>query len=161
MRRPLVFWGVALLLPVLHFLLHVGFGLGPRAPDLLTISLLVLARELRTGAAAGVGVFFGVLEDAFSVLSFGGNAVAMCLVGILGSRSRDLFMGESLLFLGSYLLIGTWLRHVLHWMVAGDAVRVAGGQQFLVNAPLAALYAAAAGLVILLATGVWRPELAS
>jgi rod shape-determining protein MreD len=160
-KRPLTFWGVALLLPILHFLLQVGFGLGARAPDLLTVALLIVAREVRTGTAAGIGVAFGLLEDSFSVLAFGANAVAMCLVAILGSRSKDLFVGESLLFLGSYLVLGTWLRHALHWVLAGDIVRVGGGQQLLIHGPAAALYAAAAGILILLGTGVWRGEPAS
>lgn len=157
MRGSLAFWGLALLLPAFHFLLRVGFGLGPWAPDLLTVGLLILAREVRSGTAAGIGVAYGLLEDAFSILAFGANAFAMALVGVLGSRSRDLFMGESFLFLGSYLVLGTWLRHALHWVLAGEAAREEGGRALLVGAPLTALYAAAAGIVIVLLTGVRRP----
>jgi rod shape-determining protein MreD len=158
MRRSLGFWGVALLLPVLHFLMQVGFGLGAAAPDLLTVALLILAREVRTGWAAGIGLFFGLLEDAFSVLAFGANAMAMSLVGILGARSRDLFMGESLRFLASYLVVGTWLRHGLHWLFAGEVVRAGAVRTLLVDAPAAALYAAVVGMVILLGTGAWQRE---
>jgi rod shape-determining protein MreD len=155
-RRSSVFWGVALLLPILHFVLQVGFGLGPRAPDLLTVALLILSREVRTGAAAGIGFTFGLLEDAFSVLAFGANTLAMSVVGILGARSRDLFVGESLGFLASYLVLGTWLRYAIHWVFAGEALRDSGVRLLLVTAPLAALYAAAAGILILLGTGAWR-----
>lgn len=158
MRRSSVFWGVALLLPFLHFLFQVGFGLGAKAPDLLTVALLILAREVRTGAAAGIGFTFGLLEDAFSVLAFGANALAMSVVGILGARSREFFVGESLVFLASYLVLGTWLRYAIHWLVAGDAVREGGARLLLVTAPLAAFYAAAAGILILLGTGAWRGE---
>jgi len=158
MSRSLGFWGVALLLPVLHFLLQVGFVLGTWAPDLLTVALLILAREVRTGWAAGIGFFFGLLEDAFSVLAFGANAVAMSVVGILGARTRDLFVGESLLFLASYLVLGTWLRHSLHWLLAGEALRAGAARTLLVDAPVAALYAAVVGMVILLATGAWSRE---
>ena len=33
-------------LALLHFLLHLGLGLGNAAPDLLTISLLLVARKV-------------------------------------------------------------------------------------------------------------------
>lgn len=158
MRRSRGFWAVALLLPILHFLLQVGFGLGARAPDLLTVALLVIAREVRAGAAAGIGFAFGLLEDAFSLLAFGANAVAMSLVGILGARSRDLFVGESVLFLASYVFAGTWMRHALHWALAGSAVREGGMRSLLLEAPLAGLYAAVVGTALLLVTGAWRTE---
>lgn len=155
MSRGFILWGVALLLPILHFLLHVGFGLGARAPDLLTVGLLVLARELRVGAAAGVGFAFGLLEDAFSILAFGANAVVLTVIGVLGARSRDLFMGESLVFLASYLALGTWMRFALHGMLAGEEVRGDLSRLLVVEAPLAAVYASGVGVALLLLTGVW------
>ncbi len=158
MNRSLVLWGVAFLLPILHFLLHVGFGLGARAPDLLTVGLLVLARELRTGAAAGAGFTLGLLEDAFSILAFGANAVVLTVVGILGSRSRDLFVGDSLVFLASYLALGTWVRFALHWVVAGEEVRGDATRVLLLEAPVAGVYAAAVGMALLLVTGAWVRE---
>jgi len=143
----------------LHFLLHVGFGLGAWAPDLLTVGLLVLAREVRVGVAAGVGFAFGLLEDAFSILAFGANAVALTVVGILGTRSRDLFVGESLTFLVSYLGLGTWLRFALQWLVGGEGgPRPPAGQTLLVQAPLAALYAAGVGILLLRVMGAWSAE---
>jgi rod shape-determining protein MreD len=156
MRRSYLFWGVVLLFPILHFLLYVGFGLGAWAPDLLTVGLLILAREVRMGTAAGIGFGYGLLEDGFSVLAFGTNALSLSLVAILGARSRDFFVGESLLFLVSYLALGTLLRHFLHWLFAGEAVREIGGRSLLLGAPVAALYAAAVGIIILMGTGIWQ-----
>jgi len=155
-RRSLLFWVVVLLLPLAHFFLHVGFGLGGWAPDLLTVGLLLLAREVRTGTAAGIGFGFGLLEDAFSILAFGANTLALTLVGIAGARSRDLFVGESLLFLVSYLALGTWLRFTLHWLFAGEGVRGPAMEVLVLQAPVAALYAAGVGVLILLMTGAWR-----
>ena len=47
-------WVLAAALFLAHFLLHVGFGLGPVAPDLLTVALLLAARETAMGPAAGI-----------------------------------------------------------------------------------------------------------
>ncbi len=158
MRSNRLFRVILISLPILHFLLHVGFGIGRLAPDLLAVGLLLLAREMRTGTAAGLGFFLGLLEDAFSLLAFGANTLACTLLGIAGSRSRDLFVGETLFFLISYLFFGTWLRAVLHWAVAGDEVRRDAGVSLLVHGPLDAAYAAAVGVGILLVTGAWRSD---
>jgi rod shape-determining protein MreD len=155
-NRSLLFWAVVLTLPILHFFLHVGFGFGGRAPDLLTVALLLVAREVRTGTAAGVGFAFGLLEDAFSILAFGANTLAMTLVGIAGAWSRDLLVGESVVFLVSYLTVGAWLRFSLHWIFAGPEVRGPALHLLGVQAPVAALYAAGVGVLILLMTGAWR-----
>jgi rod shape-determining protein MreD len=157
-KHGFLFWTVALSFPILHFLMQVGFGWGHWAPDLLSVGLLLVARQVRTGTAAGLGFMFGVLEDAFSVLAFGANAMAMTVVGILGARSRDLFVGESLLFVSMYLMLGTWLRGAIHWIAAGDAVRVEAVRVLLVEAPISAVYAATVGTVLLVASGAWAAE---
>ena len=72
----------------LHFLLHLGFGFGNVAPDLLTISLLLAAREVGMGTAAGIGFVFGLLLDAFSILAFGANTVVMTVLGAVGSKPQ-------------------------------------------------------------------------
>ncbi|MEX2531541.1 MAG: rod shape-determining protein MreD [Gemmatimonadota bacterium] len=157
MRHATLYRLVLVLLPVLHFLLHVGFGLGRVAPDLLAVGLLLAAREVRTGTAAGIGFLLGIMEDAFSLLAFGSNALTCSLLGIVGARSRDLFLGESLFFLMTYLVLGTWIRAALHWLLAGDEVR-RGGVVLLVEAPVDAGYAAVVGIAILLLTGAWRSD---
>ena len=75
-------WVLVVALVLLHFFLHVGLGFGVGAPDLLTVGLLLAAREVGLGRAAAMGLFFGLLEDALSVLAFGANGVALTLVGI-------------------------------------------------------------------------------
>jgi cell shape-determining protein MreD len=142
-------------LAVLHFLLKLGLGVGQAAPDLLTLALLIGARELSMGAGAGVGFFFGLLEDSFSVLAFGGSAVAMTLVGAAGSRTRDLFVGDSLVFLVSYLFFGKWVRDLLHWLVVGEGVREPFTDAVLVQAPIAAIYLAVVGVAAVAVTGAW------
>ncbi|TVP46447.1 MAG: hypothetical protein EA350_07140 [Gemmatimonadales bacterium] len=153
MRRGPLFWLVVVLLPVGHFLAQVGFGMGALAPDLLTLSVLLVSRELRTSRAAGMGFLFGLMEDAFSILAFGANALTLTLLAVAGSRTRDLFVGESVSFFVGYLFVGSWLRYALHWIVAGEEVRGSARDILLVEAPLGAAYVAVVGVVVLLGTG--------
>jgi hypothetical protein len=153
MRRGPLFWLVVLLLPGIHFLLRVGFGAGALAPDFLTLALLLAARELSTTRAAGIGFGLGLLEDAFSILAFGANAVTLTVLAVAGSRTKDLFVGESVSFFLGYLFLGSWLRYALHWVVAGAEVRGGAVRVLLLEAPVGAAYVAAVGVLLLLATG--------
>lgn len=156
MRRGLALWGVAILLPMLHFLLRVGVGIGGWAPDLLTIGLLVTARQVKPEVGAGLGFLFGLLEDSLSTLSFGANTIALTVVGFLGGRSRELFVGESFVFLASYLALGAWLRLAIHWLIAGGRVWADAPDVLLVQGGIAAVYAATVGSAILVVTGAWE-----
>lgn len=140
-------------LVILHLFFHLGLGLGPEVPDLLTVGLLLAVREGGAGTGAGLGFFFGLLEDAFSVLAFGANTVALTLVGALGARTRELFVGDSILFVLAYLAVGKWLRDLVHWIVVGEAVREPFVRAMLVQGGVAAVYAAAVGLAILAVAG--------
>ena len=159
--RAVKFWVAAGVLACLHLLLHVGFSYGRGAPDLLTVGLLLAAREVGLGRAAGLGLFFGLLEDALSVLSFGANSVAMCVVGSAGALTRDFFVGDSRYFLVSYLFIGKWVRDLAHWAAAGWVDAGAGPrqpfvEQVLIDGGIASLYVAAVGLVVGALLGVGR-----
>lgn len=156
MRPRVLVWFVVAGLFLLHFLLHVGLGLGRVAPDLLTVALLLAAREVGVGTAAGTGLVFGLLEDALSVLSFGANTVAMSIVGLAGAVTRDLFVGDSLFFLVSYFVMGKFVRDLLHWMVVGDTVRQSFMDQVLLQGLLGGLYAAVVGILVMAVTGLWR-----
>ncbi len=156
MRLPPLVWVVVAALFVLHFFLHVGLGLGSQAPDLLTVALLLAAREVGVGTAAGIGLVFGLLEDALSVLSFGANTVAMVVLGAAGAATRDLFVGDSLVFLVSYFLAGKFLRDLIHWVVTGEAVRQPFVDQVLVQGFVGGVYAAATAIVVVMLTGLWR-----
>jgi len=147
-------WVVVGLLVLLHFGLHLSLGLGKSAPDLLIVALLIAAREVRVGAGSGLGFFFGLLDDAFSVLAFGANTFALTLVGAAGAKTRDLFVGDSLVFMVSYLLFGKWCRDLLHWIAVGESVREPFVDTMLINSPVAAAYAAVVGLVLVAVTGI-------
>jgi rod shape-determining protein MreD len=148
-------WILVAALVILHLLLHVGLGYGRGAPDLLTIGLLLSAREVRAGWAAAIGLFFGLLEDALSVLAFGANTVAMTAIGILGASTRDLFVGDSRLFVISYFFVGKWARDFIHWIMVGEQLRRPFLDQVLVEGLVGSAYAAAVGLVLV--TLVGRP----
>src|SRR5690606_39201536 len=110
------------LLVVIYFGLHLVLGLGDAVPDLLTVAVLLAARRL------------------------GGSAAA-----ILGSQARDVFFGGSLGFVGAYLFIGKWLHGAVYHVVAASGGRwETATSRLLIEAPLASLYAAAAGVGALL-----------
>ena len=146
-RRP-VTWVLVGVLLLVHFVLHVGVGFGRGAPDLLTVALLLAAREVGPGTAAGIGLFFGLLEDSLSVLAFGANSVAMTVVGVLGALTRDLFVGDSRLFVVSYLFLGKVTRDFVHWVLIGDDLRQPFVDQVLVEGVIAGAYVAAIGLAL-------------
>jgi hypothetical protein len=147
------------LLATLHLLLHVGFAYGRGAPDLLTLALLLAAREVSLGRASGLALLFGLVEDALSVLSFGANTVAMTSVAVVGAATRDFFMGDSRLFVVSYLVIGKWSRDLVHWVAvgwveAGAGLRRPFVEQVIVDGGIASLYVALVGVVVVALTGV-------
>lgn len=147
--RSWPFWVFIALLVLLHFSLHLGLGLGASAPDLLTVAVLLAARRLRGAPAAGVGLGLGLLEDALSLSSFGAEAVTEAVLGFLGARSRDFFVGESAIFVGVYLFLGKWVHDVLFWLLARGGSGAGAVGRLLVDAPLAAAYAALCGVVAL------------
>jgi rod shape-determining protein MreD len=152
-RGALLFRILVPILAVLHFLLHLGMGIGQEAPDLLTLALLLAARDVTMGWGGGLGFFFGLLEDSFSGLAFGANTLAMALVGVLGARTRDLFVGDSLLFFFFYLAGGKWIRDLVHWIAAGEAGREPFLNAVLVDGSLAAIYLGLFGLLLILPFG--------
>jgi rod shape-determining protein MreD len=154
-RGPLRLWGTVAALVVLHFLLHLGLGLGRKAPDLLTLALLIGARDLRMGSGAALGLAFGLLEDSFSLLTFGSNTIAMTVIGALGARTRDLFVGDSVLFTVLYFFVGKWVHDLALWLLMGSALRDAFLSTMVLQATLAALYVAFVGLVVMSVTGTW------
>jgi rod shape-determining protein MreD len=138
-------------LALLHLLLQIGFGLATGAPDLLVVALLLGARRMAAPAAAALGLVLGVVYDAVALLAFGSGAVVLTILGYLGARTRELFVGESLAFSAVYLFLGKWLHVLLLALMLryGRGAAVEWTPLLLVEAPLAALYTAVAGVVAL------------
>ena len=72
--------------------------------------------------------------------------VAMTAVGILGALTRDLFVGDSRVFVVSYLFVGKFLRDFAHWVLVGDELRRSFTEQVLIQGGVGALYVAGIGL---------------
>lgn len=133
-----------ILLVLLHLTLHLAFGMGPEAPDLMTVAVLLAARRVRGAVAAGVGGLLGLIDDALALTSFGASAVALSVVGYLAARSRDIFEGESVLYLLVYLFLGKWLRDLITVLLTDRGADGIAATLF-VSVPLLALYSALAG----------------
>jgi rod shape-determining protein MreD len=145
------FWGFIALLVLAHFIVHVAIGLELRLlPDFLTIAVLLSARRVRAPAAAGIGLAFGLLEDALALTGFGARAVAMAVIAFFGARSRDLFEGESVMFLAFYLFLGKWVRDAIVYLLTMATARGDVVTNLLVDGPIAALITAAAGTIAFL-----------
>ncbi len=140
---------IAILL-LIDLALHVGLGYGTVAPDLMTVAALLAARRLNGAKAALVGLMIGLLADSLALSSFGASAVALVIVCFLGARTRDLFEGNSLLFIAVYLFIGKWLRDVIWFVTAPDARQGTPMDTLWTVSPLQALTAAVAGAVALM-----------
>ena len=133
-----------------HFVLRLGLGMGAGAPDLLTVALLLHVRRVHFGTAACVGFILGMLEDAFSLVAFGANTMAMTVVGILGVQTRAFFVSTtSLSFNIVYFVTGKWLRDFIHWILQ-QAAGVTNGfiEPMILNGVPAALYAALVGVLV-------------
>lgn len=143
-----VFVGVLVLL---HLVLHVAFGWGTNTPDLIAAAVLLTARRVSGPKATLLALVLGLLADALSLIAFGASAVALVVVAWIGSRSRDLFEGGSMAFIGIYLFVGKWLADAVYLLVApaGDAGRP--WSSLLSDAPLRALLTAVAGVLALAA----------
>lgn len=142
------FWIFIVILVILHFVLRVGLGYNQLAPDLLVVALLLSSRQLTAGWAAGVGLLFGILDGALVPSALGASALALTILGFLGSRSRDFFSEDNYFLYALYLFAGKWLFDVMLVVITGSIFRE-GGSYLLVVSPLTALYAAAAGLISL------------
>lgn len=143
------FWVFIAVLVLLHFLLHLGLGLAGTAPDLLTVAVLLTARRSSGATAAGVGLGLGLFQDALSLLYFGAEAVTQTLLGFVGARTRDFFMGESILFTAVYLFLGKWLHDLVFYLLTRLGSAAETMSRLLVQAPIAGIYAAVCGLVAL------------
>ena len=144
-RWPFVLF-IALLI-VIHLFLRVGLAFGAWVPDLLTVALLLAARRTPAGWAAGLGLAFGLIRDSVNLTTFGSDMVVMTVLGYLGSRTRDYFVGDSMFFLAIYLFLGKWLHDAFYFVVGGALGVEDPVSMLLMEAPIAAAYAAAAGLI--------------
>lgn len=150
-------WGFGVFIGILialHFVLRVGLGYEQLAPDLLVVALLLAARQISAGSAAGLGLILGILDGALAPFALGASALALTIVGYLGARSREFFSEDNYVLLALYLFAGKWAFDVLLSIGTREILRP-GSVDLLIVSPLTALYAAAAGLLGLAAYRVF------
>lgn len=145
-RTNVSFWIFIAVVVIVHLVLHVAIGIGTSTPDLLTVAVLLSARRLSGAASAGFGLVLGMLVDALSLTSFGANALACTIIGFLGARSRDLFEGDSLLFVAVYIFLGKWLRDSIFFVLTRSTQPEPWGSLLTVS-PIAAVYAAFSAMI--------------
>lgn len=144
------FWAFLVILVVLYLLATVGIGLTQWVPDLLTVAVLIGARRLPGAGAALLGLVLGLLRDSAGVEHFGADALVLAIVGYLGARTRDVFEGDSLVFMALYLFLGKWLHDLGYLLVTQEEARGGMLTWLLTDRPIAALYTALAGLLLLI-----------
>ncbi len=137
---------VVLVLSFLHFGLSPVFASWYVSPNLLVCAVLVAARELRPGTAAALGFVLGVLEDALAVSYFGVATLLFVVIAYLGSMTRDLFLGEEPLFMGTYLFVGTWLYEASYLIMGAEGDPLS---YLAIRAPLSALATGVVGYMAL------------
>lgn len=149
--RSSPFWGFILVLVLLHLVLRLALGLTV-VPDLLVVAALLGARRLSAPGAALLGLVLGVIADSLAVVAFGATAVAFVIVCYLGSRTRNLFEGDSYLFAAIYVFIGAWLIFAIRFLVGGFMARSQETLlQFAGSAAFDSLHVAIAAVVSLIA----------
>ena len=134
-------------LAFLHFALSPATASWFARPNLLLCAVLVAALQVRPGASAAVGFVLGLLEDAMAVSHFGLATISLVILAYVGSQARAVFLGEEPLFMGTYVLLGTWVYEVGTYLILG-----AGGDTLsfiLLRAPLDGLATAVVGYLTL------------
>ena len=147
MRGPGRVWTVVAVLVFLHLLLRVALGIGDAAPDLFLVALLLVGRELGVLWGAVTGFSLGLVEDALSMLAFGANSIALTISGTVGGITRDLFVGDSRVFVPVYIFLGKWLRDLVYWYAAPSVIRGPLHEVLLTRGLLVAAYTSVAGVL--------------
>jgi rod shape-determining protein MreD len=148
--RSTAFWTFIVLLVLLHLVLRLALGL-TIVPDLIVVAALLGARRLGGWQAALLGLMLGILADSLTLSGFGATAVAFVIVCYIGARSRNLFEGESILFVAVYALLGAWLIELIRFLAGGALTDGAGTGYLVTGALLSSLYVAVATVASLIA----------
>jgi rod shape-determining protein MreD len=144
------FWVFIGVLVLLHLVLRLALNL-TFVPDLLVVALLLGSRRLGGAGAALLGLLLGILADSLTLLAFGATAVAFVVVGFIGARSRNLFEGDSYLFVAFYAFIGAWLIEAVRFLVGRMIGQPLEPFALVSEAALSALFTAIAAVVAMAA----------
>lgn len=135
-------------LVVLHLVANVALPLGTLAPDLFAVTVLTASQRLGGAWGAALGLILGLMEDSASPTSFGASAFALAVVGGAAGRLAEVLKSDSSAFLFALFAVGKWSRDLLAWLVSDAATRPPVVDALLVEAAVAALYAATVGVAV-------------
>jgi len=144
------FWTFIVILLLLHLSVRLALGISA-VPDLIVVALLLGARRLGGWQAAALGLVLGILADSLALVAFGATSVAFVVTGWLGSKSRNLFEGDSYLFVIVYAFLGAWLVELIRYFIGGYGGRGLSAGYLITDAPLTSLYIAIAAVASLIA----------
>ncbi len=157
MRRAprYAFFGLFVVLVVLHFTVRPRLGDDRLAPDLLLLALLLYSIRSQPGPSAAAGFVVGLLRDALAPASFGAGALAHTLVAYLGAWGKVVFFAENLLVSGWLLFAGTWLRNLVVILASGQLQGAALWWELGYYSTVQSLTTAAVGVALLWPLGRW------
>lgn len=146
--RTTSFWAFIAILILLDLILRVALGITV-IPDLIVVAVLLGARRLEPAGAALFGLLLGVLADSLALVAFGASAVAFVVIAYFGARSRDLFEGDSYLFITVYAFLGSWGIHAIRYVIGSYMAAGVEPTRLLTDVPLESLYVTIAAIVAL------------
>ena len=117
--------------------------------DFLLIALLVLSVRTRPGTAAVAGFVMGLVADAMAPEALGAGALSLTVVGFTASRLKAAFFADNVGVNAVFVFLGKCAADVV-FVLAEQ--RLGGGAllaQLLLWTPLAAVFTALVGLVVL------------
>lgn len=146
--RTLIVTVVLFVLVALHFTLRplLDWRAGV---DFLVIGVLLVAVRVRPGAAAVVGLLFGLVLDAINPEALGAAALAMTVTAFVASRLKAAFFADDLGLNAIFVFGGKVVFDVISIVFEG---RLSGGAlawQLLAWTPLSALATAVIGVVVM------------
>lgn len=148
LSRTLIVSVVLMVLVALHFTLRplLDWRAGV---DFLVIGVLLVAVRVRPGAAAIVGLLFGLMLDAMNPEALGAAALAMTVTAFVASRLKAAFFADDLGLNAIFVFGGKLVFDVISIVAEG---RLGGGAlvwQLLAWTPLSALATAVIGVVVM------------
>lgn len=127
---------------------------GAWVPDLLLLSLLLLAIRQTPGRAAVIGFVIGLVMDVLTPAHFGAGILSHVLVGWGAAWGRSVFFADNLFVNAALFLIGTWVRNLLVLVLSGTALPELL-VQLAVWSPLQGLSTAAVGVLVVILFRDW------
>jgi len=148
LARTLIVSVVLLVLVALHFTLRplLDWRAGV---DFLVIGVLLVAVRVRPGAAAIVGLFFGLVLDAMNPEALGAAALAMTITAFAASRLKAAFFADALGLNAIFVFGGKVVFDVISIIAEGRLGGSALAWQLLAWTPLSALATAVIGVVVM------------